>query len=135
MFFTSKVPEDLIELMSASKNLVPRIKSFNEINLDFYFFNDSVFHLGKKNTLPMFRIIKDDLDKGRTRDNVVEQNDILAQMCMQMANRLFTVCAVFRECPHIQYQSDSPVAKALATQLVDMLQELYQQSQQQGDQD
>lgn len=101
MFFTSKVPEDLIELMSASKNLVPRIKSFNEINLDFYFFNDSVFHLGKKNTLPMFRIIKDDLDKGRTRDNVVEQNDILAQMCMQMANRLFTVCAVFRECPHI----------------------------------
>jgi hypothetical protein len=135
LFFTSKVPEDLLAMMSASKYLAPRIKSFNEINLDFYFFNDSVFHLGKKNTLPMFRIIKDELDKKKLKDSIVETNDTLAQFCMHLANRLFTVCAVFRECPHVQYQADSPVAKALATQVADMLADLSQMAQQQGDQD
>jgi hypothetical protein len=101
LFFTSKAPENLVQLLTASKNLVPRIKSFNEINLDFYFFNDNVFHLGKHNTLPMFRLIKDDIDRGRTKETVIENSDTLAEMCKQMAHRLFTVCAVFREYPVI----------------------------------
>jgi hypothetical protein len=67
--------------MSASKLLVPRIKSFNEINLDFYFFNDSVFHLGKKNTLPMFRIVKEEIDRGE-KERIVEKNETLAEMCL-----------------------------------------------------
>ena len=126
LFFTSKVPESLVSMMASSKSLAPRIRSFNEINLDFYFFNDSVFHLGKKNTLPMFRIIRDEMDRGRSQEAVIESSDALAELCTQLANRLFTVCAVFREYPHIQYQADSPVAKALASQVSDMLQDLYQ---------
>jgi hypothetical protein len=70
-----------LAIMSASKLLVPRIKSFNEINLDFYFFNDSVFHLGKKNTLPMFRIVKEELDRGE-KERIVEKNETLAEMCL-----------------------------------------------------
>ena len=81
LFFTSKAPENLVQLLTASKNLVPRIKSFNEINLDFYFFNDSVFHLGKKNTLPMFRIVKEELDRGE-KERIVDKNETLAEMCL-----------------------------------------------------
>ena len=88
-------------MIATAKSLVSRIKSFNEINLDFYFFNDSVFHLGKKNTLPMFKIIQDEMDRGGVRDTVVADNDILAELCTEMANRLFTVCAVFRDYPYI----------------------------------
>jgi hypothetical protein len=63
----------------------------------------------------MFRLMKEDIDKGKTKENVVESNDVLAEMCMQMANRLFTVCTVFRDYPLVQYQADSPIAKALAS--------------------
>jgi len=69
----------------------------------------------------MFCIIKDEIKKGRQKDAIIESSDVLAELCMQLANRLFTVCAVFREYPYIQYQADSPVAKALASQVSDML--------------
>ena len=88
-------------MIATAKSLVSRIKSFNEINLDFYFFNDSVFHLGKKNTLPMFKIIQDEMDRGGVRETVVADNDILAELCTEMSNRLFTVCAIFRDYPYI----------------------------------
>ena len=71
LFFTSSLSESLLKTLSSAKMLVPRIRSFNEINLDFYFFNDSVFHLGKKNTLPMFQIIKDEIYKGGARETVI----------------------------------------------------------------
>jgi hypothetical protein len=114
VFFTSKVPEHLLQMMSASKTLAPRIKTFSEINIDFYFFNDNVFHLGKKNFLPMFRMVKEDMDRGRSPETIIEQNEVLAELCNHLANRLFTVCAVFRDFPYIQYQAESPIAKAVA---------------------
>jgi len=46
------------------KPLVPKIASFNEINLDFYFFNDNVFHFNRKNILPMFKILVEEEDRG-----------------------------------------------------------------------
>ena len=78
--------------------------------------------MGKRNTLPMFRLMNESLNNGRSKDDVIESSEILTEMCTQLGNRLFTVCAVFREFPHIQYQADSPIAKALATQVADMLQ-------------
>ena len=39
------------------KRLTKRIRSFFVINLDFYFFNDNVYHFGKKNLMPIFKII------------------------------------------------------------------------------
>jgi hypothetical protein len=40
--------------------LAPRVRSFNEINLDFFLFNDNVFHFSRKNIIPAFKF----LDKG-----------------------------------------------------------------------
>ena len=49
-------------LMAQCKQLAKRIRSFFVINLDFYFFNDNVFDFGKKNLIPMFKIICDEGD-------------------------------------------------------------------------
>lgn len=73
--------------------LQPRVQSFQELNLDFYFFNDNVFHFGKPNLLPLFKLIE---DGGDPRDNPVVQ-----RLVTEMANRLFTVCTVFTENPYI----------------------------------
>lgn len=39
------------------KHLAPRVLSFNEINLDFFLFNDNVFQMARKNILPIFKMI------------------------------------------------------------------------------
>ena len=47
--FTSHVSAELMEPIAKNELLVKRICSFFEINIDFYMFNDSVFHIGMKN--------------------------------------------------------------------------------------
>jgi hypothetical protein len=42
--------------IASKKHLAPRILSFNEINLDFFLFNDNVFHFSRKNILPIFKL-------------------------------------------------------------------------------
>jgi len=42
---------------------VPRIYSFNEINLDFYLYNDNVYHFIKNGLIPAFKIV-DESDRG-----------------------------------------------------------------------
>jgi hypothetical protein len=92
-------------MLTSCKLLAPRIQSFNEINLDFYFFNDSVFHLGKRNTLPMFKLISDEEERsggdGKPTVSLIHENPTLSTHVTEMANRLFTVCAVHREYPYI----------------------------------
>ena len=58
--FTSHVSDELLMPIAQQRYLAPRIFSFCEINLDFYMFNDSVFHLNMKNSLPVFKLVDDD---------------------------------------------------------------------------
>ena len=67
--------------ISKSKGLAPLILSFNEINLDFYLYNDHVFTFDRPNILPMFRLDVHDLSVEKLLD--------------ETARRLFTVCTVF----------------------------------------
>jgi len=82
-----------------SNQLVPRIASFQEINLDFYFFNDNVFHFGKPNIMPIFKIMSDESpgnDNSRiSRSNDIGKNKVITALVTEMANRLFTVCAIY----------------------------------------
>ena len=57
--------------MSQCRTLCKRIRSFFIINLDFYFFNDNVFHFGKKNLLPMFKILALSSDAQRNNFQVI----------------------------------------------------------------
>jgi hypothetical protein len=89
------VSEELIKQIVSCKALTPRVYSFTEINLDFYLFNDNVFHFQKKNILPCFKIV-DENSKGVDLPAIQKILD-------EMAHRLFTVCAIFMEYPHVQY--------------------------------
>ena len=118
-------------LIVSCKLLVKRIRSLFVINLDFYFFNDSVFHLGKSNLLPIFKIMSDEEERRRSTikkpageklDNAkqilnlnkevvgavelprsITSNTVLMTIINELANRLFTVCAIHMEYPYVQY--------------------------------
>ena len=57
--------------MASCKGLTKRIRSFYVINLDFYFFNDNVYHFGKKNLMPIFKIMSDADDSNRNQFQVI----------------------------------------------------------------
>lgn len=80
-------------MISQTKNLTPRIYSLNEINLDFYLYNDNVFHFQKKSLIPAFKLV-DENDKG-------VDMPILKNILDELAHRLFTVCAIFMEFPYV----------------------------------
>lgn len=61
--------------MVQCKSLAKRIRSFFVINLDFYFFNDNVYHFGKKNLMPVFKIICDEDDSRKNQFQVIETNE------------------------------------------------------------
>ena len=96
-------------MMVDCPRLVKRIRSLFVINLDFYFFNDSVFHLGKNNLLPIFKIMSDEEEQRRSTikkqgvstPSTITQNQVLMTIINELANRLFTVCAIHMEFPYI----------------------------------
>lgn len=85
-------------LIPIAKNevLAKRICSFFEINLDFYMFNDSVFHIGMKNQLPMFKIIDDEPE-------FFFQSNLFQILKEEVTHKLLTICTVYDELPNIQY--------------------------------
>jgi len=104
--FTSHVSDELLVPIAKNKHLAQKVASFSEINLDFYMFNDSVFHLNMKNTIPIFKLIDDD-------PNFI-QSVFFNKFKDDIAHRLLTVCTVYDEFPDIQYQGDSELCKSLA---------------------
>ena len=100
-----------MDIIVSCKALVKRIRSLFVINLDFYFYNDSVFHLGKNNLLPIFKIMVDEEEQRRStikKQGVdiptgLMKNEVLATIIDELANKLFTVCAIHMEKPYIQY--------------------------------
>ena len=95
--------------------------SFNEINLDFFLFNDNVFHLARRNVLPAFKLA----DEGHGVESGPIQR-LLEGLC----HRLFTVCSVLMEYPAVQYQGSSTLSKSLAIKLNDVLSKFYAQASQ-----
>lgn len=104
--FTSHVSDDLMKPVAQNKSLAPRVASFNEINLDFFMFNDNVFHLNMKNSLPIFKVMDD--------DPKFLEGELFAKMSKVITHKLLTVCTVYDEFPYIQYQGSSKLSKAIA---------------------
>ena len=82
----------MLKQIAQRKHLAPRVRSFNEINLDFFLFNDNVFHFSRRNILPAFKLAEE------KKVNVNVQR-LLDEVC----HRLVTVCSVFMEFPYVQY--------------------------------
>lgn len=74
--------------------------------MDFYFFNDNVFHFGKPNIMPIFKIMSDESPGNNdvshiSRNNDSGKNKVITALVTEMANRLFTVCAIYQENPYV----------------------------------
>ena len=91
--FTSHVTDELLTPLARNKVLAPRVASFCEINLDFYLFNDNVFHLNMRNSLPLFKVLDDNPD--------FIQTTVFQKMRDQITHRLLTVCTVYDEFPNV----------------------------------
>jgi len=107
--FTSHVTDEQLVPLVKNKILAGRVASFCEINLDFYLFNDNVFHLNMKNSLPLFKVVDDSPDF-MTKSPFTKMRD-------QITHRLLTVCTVYDELPNIQYLGSSEIAKNFAEKL------------------
>jgi hypothetical protein len=105
--FTSHVTDEMLVPIAKNKYLAPRVASFCEINLDFYLFNDNVFHLNMRNSLPLFKIVDDNTE--------FIQHNLYQKMRDAVTHRLLTVCTVYDEFPNIQYMGKSMIAESFAT--------------------
>ena len=85
-------------MLASCKQLAPRVQSFLEINVDFYFYSDNVFTFKETNILPMFSMMARDEENGIES---VESNPTIKFMVANAAKRLFTVCSIFTEFPYI----------------------------------
>ena len=91
--FTSHVSDEALIPVAQNKYLAPKIASFCEINLDFYMFNDNVFHLNMKKILPLFKVVDEEPE--------FIESPLFAKMKNELAHRLLTVCTVYDEFPLI----------------------------------
>ena len=73
---------------------------------------------GKNKAAP--QIVQDDTN------SVVLNNSVLMTLIHELANRLFTVCAIHMEKPYIQYQKGSEFSRVLASILHEQFEDFYQ---------
>ena len=101
--FTSKVSDEFMTMLwqTHGSAFVPRVNSFMEVNLDFYFFNDNVFHMGREDLLPLFRCISEGGEGVMSKSKNAIKNPTVDLLITEMSNRLFTVCAIYNENPYI----------------------------------
>jgi hypothetical protein len=94
LFFLTKVPAECMAQLQACPSLIPRIKSFKELNVDFLSAEAAVFHLDMAPAGVYGRLYSD---------------EGLPALAKVVASKLFTVCAALHECPIVRCRPDSPM--------------------------
>lgn len=98
--FAGQVSKEQLELISKCKPLVTRLKTFKELNIHFYLFEDNVFTLNKPEAFYLFN---------------TDMSDIRTTSFLELLGyQLFTVCSILLERPYIQFQEDSKYAEMVA---------------------
>ena len=106
------MPKKELDKISKCKGLSERIRTFIEINLDYYFFNENVYHFGQPDLLPMYSIL--DQNAHLNSADSLKENKAIWNMIKDFSKRLFTVCLSNEEYPYISHQDSSLVAEAIA---------------------
>jgi len=101
--FTSTLDEELMEMISKSAGLIPRIKTFCELNINFLLKENDLFEFGYTPNLSLY------LPKKSTT------------WCEVFAEKLLTVCCTLNEYPYIQYYGNSYYCKEVAVSLNKMM--------------
>lgn len=114
--FAGHVSDSQMARISKCKELVSRLKTFKEINIHFYFFEDNIFTFNKPEAFYLFNS---------------EKNDIRTTSFLQaIGYNLFTVCSILLEKPYIQYQSTSRYAETVAKIVNQNCEDFYSQLRQ-----
>jgi len=97
LFFTDTISDDLMDTLQNAPNLLAKVKTLKELNLDFIAAESGGFHLDLKNCLP--RLL------GSAPDTHLQQ---------VIAKKLTTFCISLNEHPSIRYQAGSRIAQNIA---------------------
>lgn len=101
--------------MNKCENLVRKIKSFYEVNIDFSVWQDNIYKV-KSSKNKIIELINPD------------KNSTFLE---QISEQIFTLCSVLQERPFVQYQGNSDVAEKVASQVYKKLEYLYNYNQSQ----
>merc|ERR1712228_4135 len=114
LFFTGRVSTAQMQLIQSRKELVQRIKTFQELNVDFLSFESRVFSFGStcKTIANLY------LNDGDNQDE--KDTDLLAKELEKISQQLVSLCLTLKEDPYIRYWTGGkgnagPLSKALAT--------------------
>ena len=100
LWFAGHVSEKQMQMISKWKELISRLKTFKEINIHFYLFEDNIFTLYKPEAFYLFN---------------TEKSDIRTTSFLESTGyELFTVLSILLEKPYIQYQENSKFAESVA---------------------
>ena len=102
IFFLSKVDSDEMRQLQSCPALIPRIKTFKEINVDFLSAESAVFHFDMAPADVYSQLYSD---------------EGLPSFAKVVARKLLTMCASLHECPLIRTRADSPM-ESVAIHLV-----------------
>jgi syntaxin-binding protein 1 len=105
LFFTDIIPDDIMNILQSAPNLIAKVKTLRELNLDFVAAESNAFHLDLKDSLPR-------LLGSAGADELLQQ---------KIAKKLATFCISLNEHPSIRYQGNSRVAANIAKQLNEYL--------------
>ena len=108
--FLGPVSEELFTMLGKSEGLMPRVKTFKELNINFLLKEAEIFHYGAKPSLNFYSS---------------EDPKPWLSAC---ANRLMTVCCTFVENPYIQYYKGSKQCQILASMLQKVLPDFSKKS-------
>lgn len=109
IYFPYRVMDSALENI-ITNNIVKRVKCCKELNLSFLIRDKNLFDLNMERPLSIYNI------------NSGAQSIVLCSIM----EKLFTVAAVLKEYPYIQYQKSSPLCKKLAESLNALFSEFYQ---------
>ena len=108
IYFSHRITDSILGLLATSYTY-PRIMTCIELNLSFLARDRNLFDLGMGKAMEIY---------------TVKNNENTSKIISNICERLFTVCAVLKEYPYIQYQK-TPMCTQLATILDAQMKEFY----------
>lgn len=111
IYFCHRIMDSTLDKL-VTENLCKRVKTCKELNLSFLIRDRNLYELGMSAALEIYTVKNHTESRDKILSNILE--------------RLFTVCAVQREYPYIQYQKSSPQCARLAELLNAQLSAFYE---------
>lgn len=102
LYFTSRVPDNLFAKIKATPGLLPRVKTFTEINVDFVAAESKCFHLGQAPSTALQPLY------------FPEDREIKMRVLREEAVKLVSLCLTTKEYPYIRYAGDGESKVSLA---------------------